>query len=280
MAPERDPRNEPADHGREPTQGQRGGPGAAHGRMLQAPRARGESDRLGRAPHTVVVTDLWSSLIPLIVGGALVPIQIVITTLLLRSRAGKLTAVAWVAGMTTVRLAQGLVFGLLLGSQDGSSSTSDEPAAAMSLLLLVLAIVFYVSAAKQVAKHPDEDAPPPKWMAMLDGIRPARAYLLGVGLLAIGAKPWVFTLGAIAAIGDAGLDQRVSIVTFLVFVVLTESIHLMAIGVAYALPDRSAALLDRITMFMETYNRTIMIVLGLVFGTWFLVKALGGLGIL
>jgi hypothetical protein len=226
------------------------------------------------------VTDLWSSLIPLIVGGALVPIQIIVTTLLLRSKAGKLTAVAWVAGMTTVRLVQGLVFGLLLGSRSESGSTSGEPATAVSLLLLVLAIVFYVSAAKQVMKHPDEDAPPPKWMAMLDGIRPSKAYLLGVGLLAIGAKPWVFTLGAIAAIGDAGLDQGVSIVTFLVFVVLTESIHLLVLGVAYALPDRSAALLDRVTGFFETYNRLIVIVLGLVFGTWFLVKALGGLGLL
>jgi hypothetical protein len=182
--------------------------------------------------------------------------------------------------MTTVRLMQGLVFGLLLGSRSESGSTSGEPATAVSLLLLVLAIVFYVSAAKQVMKHPDEDAPPPKWMAMLDGIRPSKAYLLGVGLLAIGAKPWVFTLGAIAAIGDAGLDQGVSIVTFLVFVVLTESIHLLVLGVAYALPDRSAALLDRVTGFFETYNRLIVIVLGLVFGTWFLVKALGGLGLL
>jgi len=226
------------------------------------------------------VTGLWGSLIPLIVGGALVPIQIIITTLLLRSKAGRITAVAWVAGMTTVRLAQGIVFGLLLGSASGSGSTSGEPATAVSLLLLVLAIVFYVSAAKQVMKHPDEDAPPPKWMAMLDGIRPGKAYLLGVGLLAIGAKPWVFTLGAIAAIGDAGLDQGAAILTFLVFVVLTESIHLLVVGIAYALPDRSAALLDRITGFMETYNRIIVIALGLVFGTWFMVKALGGLGLL
>jgi hypothetical protein len=226
------------------------------------------------------VTDLWSSLIPLIVGGALVPIQIIVTTLLLRSKAGKIAAVAWVAGMTTLRLAQGLVFGLLLGSRSGSGSTSDGPDTAVSLLLLVLAIVFYVGAARQLLKHPDEDAPPPKWMAMIDGMRPGKAYGLGVGLLAIGAKPWVFTIAAIAAIGDAGLDQKAAVLTFLVFVILTESIHLLVVGIAYALPDRSAALLDRITGFMETYNRAIMIVLGLVFGTWFMVKALGGLGVL
>ncbi len=226
------------------------------------------------------MTDLWTSLIPLIVGGALVPIQIIITVLLLRSGAGRITAVAWVAGMTTVRLVQGLVFGLLLGGATSTGATSDGPDTAVSLLLLVLAIVFYVTAVKQLLKHPDEDAPPPKWMAMIDGIRPGKAYFLGVGMLAIGVKFWVFTLGAIAAIGAAGLATGPAVMTFILFVALTESIHLMVLGVAYALPDRSAAVLDRITGLLQRYNRTIMIVLGLVFGTWFLAKALDGLGIL
>jgi hypothetical protein len=226
------------------------------------------------------MVNLWTSLIPLIIGGALVPIQIIITVLLLRSAAGRITAVAWVAGMTTVRLVQGVLFGLVLGASGDSGTSSSGPGTAVSLLLLVLAIVFYLSAAKQLLRHPDEDAPPPKWMSMIDGIRPGRAYLLGVGLLAIGAKFWVFTLGAIAAIADAGLGAAVSIVTFLVFVALTESIHLLILGVAYALPARSATLLDRITGLLETNNRTIMIVLGLVFGTWFLLKALQGFGVL
>ena len=108
------------------------------------------------------MSDLWTSLIPLGIGSALVPIQIVVTTLLLRSKAGKVTAVAWVAGMTTMRLAQGLVFGLILGSGEGTDSSSGGPGAAVSLLLLVIAVVFYVSAAKSLLKQPDEDAPPPK----------------------------------------------------------------------------------------------------------------------
>jgi len=226
------------------------------------------------------MASLWGSLIPLIVGSALVPIQIIITILLLRSRAGRITAVAWVAGMTTVRLVQGLVFGLIVGSGSGTVSTSSGSGTAVSLLLLVVAIVFYVSAAKALVKHPDEDAPPPKWMAMVEGVAPGKAYLLGVGLLAIGAKFWVFTLGAVAAIGDAGMSQGSAILAFLVFVILAESIHLVILGVAFAVPARAAVVLAGITGFLERYNRAIMIALGLVFGTWFLVKALGGLGIL
>ncbi len=222
----------------------------------------------------------WAPLIPLVIGSALVPVQIVITTLLLRSGAGRFTAVAWVAGMTTVRLVQGLVFGLLLDSASAAASASGEASLAASLLLLVLAIFFYVSAAKQLLKEPDEDAPAPRWMTRMDAIQPGKAYLLGVGLLAVGAKPWVFTLGAIAIIGEAGLAREASIAAYLVFVVLAESLHLALLGIAYAAPERAAVMLDGIAGFLERNNRVIVIGLGLVFGTWFLLKALGDLGII
>lgn len=224
--------------------------------------------------------ELWGSLVPLIIGSALVPIQIVITTMLLRSKAGKVAAVASLAGMTVVRLGQGLVFGLILGGGTSEASTSGGPGAAVSLLLLVVAILFYVTAVKQLLNHPDEDAPPPKWMAMVESVTPGKAFGLGAGVLLIGAKFWVFTLGAIAAIGAAGLGQGAAVLTFLAFVVLAESIHIVLIGLAYAMPARAAAMLDGITGFLARYNRVIMIVLGAVFGTWFLVKALNGLGVL
>jgi hypothetical protein len=98
---------------------------------------------------------------PLIIGSALVPIQNVITTLMIRSSSGGMTAVAWVAGMTTVRLAQGLVFGLILGSAAETGSSSGGEGTAVSLLPLAVAILFYVAALKQLLHQLDEDAPPP-----------------------------------------------------------------------------------------------------------------------
>jgi hypothetical protein len=225
--------------------------------------------------------DLWGALVPLIIGSAVVPIQIVITTMLLRSASGRGTAVAWVAGMTAVRLGQGLLFGLIIGSGSASSGEgSGGTGHAVSLVLLVVAILFYVTAVKQLLRHPDEDAPPPKWMAMVESITPAKAFGLGAGLLLIGAKFWVFTLGAISAIGAAGLGQGGAVLVFLAFVVLAESIHLAIVGVAFAVPGRAAAMLDAVAGLLTRYNRILVIVLGLVFGTWFLVKALSGLGIL
>jgi hypothetical protein len=226
------------------------------------------------------VSELLLTLTPLIVGSALVPIQIIITILLLRAPAGRITAVAWVAGMTAVRLLQGIVFGLILAGRGGASSSESGSGVFVSVVLLVLAILFYVVAAKQLLKHPDEDAPPPRWMAMLDGVTPRKAFLLGMGLLAIGAKFWVFTLGAMSAIGAAGLGQPGATLAFLLFIVLAESIHLGVLGLAYAAPDRADAALGRFSEALKRYNGPIMIALGLVFGTWFLLKALAGLGII
>lgn len=225
------------------------------------------------------MNDLWTTLLPLIVGSALVPAQIIVTILLLRSRGGRIAAVAWIAGMTVVRLAQGVVFGLVLGAAS-TGEASGGPGWILSGILLVLAVVLYAAAAKELAGGTDEDAPPPKWMSMVEGVTPGRSFLLGAGLVLIGAKLWVFTLGAIGAIGDAGLGQPAATIAFVVYVVLAQGILIGVVGMAYLLPARADAILDRVHELLERYNRAIMVAVGLLFGTWFLVMALEGLGVL
>ncbi len=225
------------------------------------------------------MNDLWTTLLPLIIGSALVPAQIIVTILLLRSRGGRIVAVAWIAGMTVARLAQGVVFGLVLGA-GSAGEASGGTGRVLSGVLLALAVVLYATAAKELAGGTDEDAPPPKWMSMVEGVTPGRAFLLGAGLVLIGAKLWVFTLGAIGAIGDAGLGQPAATVAFVVYVVLAQGLLIGIVGMAYLLPTRADAILDRVYELLERYNRAIMVTVGLVFGTWFLAMALDGLGVL
>ncbi len=224
---------------------------------------------------------VWSALVPLILGSAFVPIQIIITILLLRSKAGKRAALAWIAGLTTVRLLQGVIFGLILSS---GSSTPDDAAGGTSKLvagfLLVVALLLLVTGVKQLTSEVDPDAPPPKWLTATATMGPGKAFLLGAGLLTIGAKFWVFTLSAIGAIGDADLGRSSSVVTFLVFVLLAESIHILIVAAATVAPGASEALLTSASEWLTKHNRTIVIVLSFVFGTWFLLKALSGLGVI
>lgn len=223
---------------------------------------------------------LWTSLIPLIVGSAVVPIQIVVTILLLKR--SRLTALAWVAGMSTVRVAQGAVSGLVLSSSETAAADSGDGGGGLivSTLLLVVAVLFLVTAVRQLLGEDDPDAPPPKWMEMVDKITPFKAFLIGAGLLIVGAKFWVFTLSALAAIGDADVGQPGATISFVLFIVLAESVHLALIGISFAMPSRSDAILDSTSQWLSRHNRIMMIVLGSVFGTWFMIKALDGFGVL
>jgi len=136
------------------------------------------------------------SLVPFILGSAIVPIQIIITILLLKNpKQGLLKASAYLAGMTTLRLLQGLIFGLILTNSASASSTeSGGKGPVVSTLLLVLGILLLLTAYKQWRKEDDPDGPPPKWLTMIDSLTPLKAFEIGFGLLLIGGKFWVFTL--------------------------------------------------------------------------------------
>lgn len=224
--------------------------------------------------------ELWTILLPLMIATAVLPLQIVVTILLVRSEGGRLAAFAWVLGMTTVRLAQGLLFGLVLGP---AVDATDDPVGTgpiESTLLLIVAIFFLVAAATKALRVPDPDAPPPRWMAVIATIGPARAFLAGAGLVALSPKLWAFTLAVIGAIAEAGLGDAAAGGAFVVYAVGAVGVHLGILVGTVVAPRQAETGLARLSDAIERYDRPIMIAVSLVFGVWFLFKALDGLGVL
>jgi hypothetical protein len=223
--------------------------------------------------------DLWGTLLPLIVASAVVPVQITLTVLLLRASVG--TAAAWVGGMTATRLAQGLLLGIVFAEAGAVSGSQDGPGTVVSVVLLVVALLFLTKAAQALlGGGGDDDAPPPRWMRLADSVTAGKAFLFGAVYVAVAAKLWVFTLGAIGAIDEAGLGRVASIAFFLLFVAFAESVPIAVVAYAALARESSEAVLDRVSAWLEKNNRVIVVVLGLVFGVWFLLKALQGLGVL
>lgn len=221
---------------------------------------------------------LFASLLPFVLGSAIVPIQVIILTLLLKSpQNGLLKASVYVAGMTALRLLQGLVFGLVLTGGAAVAETETGPSLVVSTLLMVLGILLLITAYKQFRKEDDPDAPPPKWLAMIDSLTPLKAFGMGFGLLLIGAKFWVFTLGAIGVIGEYQLGQPASSIAFLAYVMLTESLLLLFLLIRILLPERSRSLLDEVSAWLTRYNRQIIMIVSLVFGLLFFYQGVSGL---
>ncbi len=217
------------------------------------------------------------SLVPYIIGSALVPVQIIITVLLLKSpRQGLAKGMAYAAGMTTTRLLQGLIFGLIF-TESAEIEEGGSKGPVISTLLLVLGLFLLITAYKQWRGEDDPDAPPSKWLTMLDGVTPLKAFGIGVALPLIGAKLWVFTLSALAVIAAAPLEQPLGAIVYLLFIVLAQSLLLIPITIRILIPKRSQSILDRFSAWLTQNNRPIVIIVSLVFGVLFLYFGISGL---
>ena len=217
------------------------------------------------------------SLLPFIIGSAVVPLQIIVVILLLTSeRRGPLKAIAFVLGMTLARLAQGLLFQLVVTGGSGDPADASALSAIKSILLLVLGAFLLITAYKKWVKEPDPDAPPPKWLKMLDGLTPLRALLIGAGFILIAVKLWVFTIGALSVINEAQLGQQATIIAFLVYVLLAQSLLIAPIIIRLLLPEQGSRALEAFGHWLEKHNDRIVMVVSLVFGVLFLYQGVMG----
>jgi hypothetical protein len=217
-----------------------------------------------------------ADLLLLIVASAVLPVWIILTLLLLRGEGGVVKAAAFAAGAMSVRVAQGILFGIFFGAAVDASGEEGASLIA-STLLLVVGILLLIAAVKKWRKEDDPDAPPPKWMTTLGGLSALKAFGMGALLMAVAMKQWVFALSAIAIIEEAQLSQAGSVLAYLFFVVAAQSLMLAPIIVAAISPAQSGKLLDAALGWLERNNRVITIAVSSIFGVWFLWKGLTGL---
>jgi hypothetical protein len=216
------------------------------------------------------MSSVWSELLPLALASMVVPVQWTLTILIVR--ASRLRALAFVIGNVSVRLVQGVLFFLVIPEPgDGGS----EPSAGVAWLLLIVGTLLLVKAVRSLLTGaPDEDAPPPHWIESAATMSAGRAYLVGAGLLAIGAKFWVFTMSAVAVLDAADLPTSTVVLSYVAFALLAVLPALSVIAVTAVVPARSAALLDSVSGWLTRNTSRIVIGICLVVGVWFVAKAL------
>ncbi len=212
-------------------------------------------------------------LIPFMITAALVPAFAIVVLVLLQGENGLAKATAFVAGITVTRLVQGVLFGLVLPGSH-SAEESNDPHTVVAALLLVIGILMLVNGARKLLTEEDADAPPPKWISAVSAMSPLRALLVGAAWLAISAKMWVFTLGAIGVIKDANTGLAGGTIAFLVFVLGAELLLIAPIAASAVWPAHAAVALERVSVWLERYNRSIVVAVSVIFGLYFLLKGL------
>ncbi|NJK38970.1 MAG: GAP family protein [Oscillatoriales cyanobacterium RM2_1_1] len=222
------------------------------------------------------MTDVILAMIPMMLGSAIAPIWIILVLLMLRSPHGLVKAILFVAGASVVRLLQGFIFGYLFKSSDHVGGSSG-PSPVVSALLLMIGILLLITAVKTLRKEEDPDAPPPKWMTLVDSASPSKLFILGGVVTLVAAKLWVFTLSAIGVIRDANLSESQSWTAFIVYMLGAQSLVLLPILIYLVLPSQFVKLLGSATDWLQKYNRIITLAVSIIFGILFLWKGTSGL---
>jgi hypothetical protein len=223
------------------------------------------------------MSSLLGDLAPLVLVSAALPVQTIVTLALAGSSIR--AAYAWVTGMTIVRLLQGFLFGLVL-EYSGAQSTPESPQYILAAVLSVLALLLYVKAFRAATGGEDRDSTPPRWITKASTMTPLAAFGAGAGFMAVSLKLLIFTLGAISAIAEAHLGLEQSVIAFVVFVALAHGGPFFILALASSRSPRSAAILDGLQAWLQRRHRAITLILGLIFGTWFLLKAIRRLGLI
>jgi hypothetical protein len=231
------------------------------------------------APQTVVrcsgVGNVLLQLLPLMLAAMAMPTWILLVLFLLRASHGPGKAVAFIGGVTAVRLVQGALFGVALGAAVGPQRRS-EWEALISALLLITGILMWAAGLRQLGKAVDPVGVPhlsSRWETVIHSFTPAQAFGVGALLVAASSRAWLFTLAAIGVIGQAALNSTESLVAYLLYVLGAELLLVAPIILSVRSPTR----FDAAAGWLEAHERPIVIAVSLILGSFFVWTGFQGL---
>jgi len=224
------------------------------------------------------MSDLWLDLLPIAVAMAVTPGRLLALILLFHSKQAVPTSLAFVGGMVTNMLIEGLAFGLIF-SITGVFDVEEGagPPAIFAILFVVIGILMLVGAAKMIFHEEDEDKAPPKWLAEIESFSSGKAYKLGVSWLFVSPKQWIFTLTAVGLIFGANLDPLIALANYLLFILIVLSLFFLLLLVYIFLGEHSQVFMDELFNWFKKRTQAILVIVFIVFGLYFLIKGTAAL---
>ena len=205
------------------------------------------------------------AVLPLALGVALSPIPIIAVVLMLATPRGGVNGssflLGWLVGLSVV----GTIVLLLSGGSGGSDGS--EPATWVGVVSLLLGVALIVLAGLQWRRRPRGGTVAlPGWMASIDRFGPVKSAGLGLALSAANPKNLLITVGAAAAIAQAGVSPGGQAVALGLFVLLGTLGPGVPLAIYLGLGARSQRILERLRGWMAAHNTAIMCVLLVVIG--------------
>lgn len=205
-------------------------------------------------------------ILPLALGVAISPIPIIAAILMLLSPKARSTSVGFLLGWVLGIIVAVSVFTLLSSVLPEKDPDAAQPIAGW--IKIVLGVLLLLLAIKQWRGRPKEgeEAALPTWMSAIDSMTAARAAGLGFLLSAVNPKNLLMAAGAGVIVGSAGLGVGEIVLSIAIFVVIAAASVAVPVIAYLVASSAMAAPLERLRVWLQQNNATVMAVLLLVIG--------------
>jgi Sap, sulfolipid-1-addressing protein len=217
----------------------------------------------------VVIGDL----LPLAIGVAVSPIPIIAAILMLLGKHARTTSLGFAAGWLAGIVLATTIFVFLGGAMDSDSG----PSTTASWIKVALGVLLLAEGVREWRAR-TASAAPPKWMGAIDEMNPLTGFGIGFALAAINPKNLIMCVAAGVTVGSGALDATGEVVAVAVFSLLAATTVLIPVVGYQIASQRLSGPLERLKVWLEANNKTVMAVLILVIGVALIGKGVGGLG--
>jgi len=186
------------------------------------------------------MNDLVLLLIPLAIGAALQPPQIIAMIVLLQTKRGKVNGFAYVGGMTLFHIVLGAIFWFITtGVESSVESDGGQFNLVVGSIMALLGLLLLIHALRRVFSAKGMDEAAGDWLLKVQSLTPLHAALLGIAFLALDPEDWLFGLIAIDAIAAADLSGAASLITYLLYILMVQSLLLIPLLITIVFPQHT-----------------------------------------
>lgn len=228
----------------------------------------------------MTLPELLLALVPLAIGAALQPPQVVALIVLLQTPRGVANGLAYVGGMTAVHLILGALFWALVSSlEQAVEAGGGQFDLVVGAMLTVLGLVLLVYALRRGFSAGGEDDAAATWLQKLQAVSPGQAALIGVAFLMLDPVDWLMDLAAVDLVAAADLSGLASLLAYLWFVLLAQSLVLIPLLFVLAAPQKAQKSLASLDVWLGRHAPVIEIVVAALLGAYFLYTGLKHLAV-
>ena len=206
---------------------------------------------------------------------AIAPTMIGLVVIFLSDDRGLVKALAFILGKYLVYVLWGVVSLELAGHI--SSTSSGGTSAFSEVIFLIFGLLLLILAVRNFFGEDDPDAPPPKFMSILDKMGPVKLFGVGVVLSLMQFRFIALVLVGTTVIAEARLSTTENLISVLWLALLMVWPMLIPVVVFLVLGERREAAMKSMRTWLTRHKRMINVVVLGVFGILLLVIGLIGI---